>query len=341
MRGAESKKQARYGFRLMWREVPDTMKRCRIGAVGSFDPQNGHNGVCWGWPKECQLTETQARNIYLKIWQKKTLTYFQMVVVRKAFAYAYELRGGEPKGNFKGVKKVWSVVRKELLAAAQGRVLPERIPSVEDLRIAFTKEWTPAHSMNLVKFSSAVVSAYDGFVCGMRPNEDVDRVKKSRHHTFDWRNRWECTSYKGGRAKLAGEKRGTRPWGVWTVCFCKGNGHQRPPARFNRRIDKAGNPRSPEDVTWTTTCPLACLELLWQLQDQPRRYGKWLDSGRFGKSNIADPVALAIDWFETQGLCTGSTRFDHNSGRKCCARWTRALELEYEHLLQIVGDLEI
>ena len=277
----------------------------------------------------------------MAIWNKKRLTYHQMIVVRKALAYAYVLAGGEPKGNYKGVKRVWGVVRAELLAAAKGRVLPQRIPSVQDLGTAFTKEWTQEHSLSLVKFSEGVICANDGFVCGMRPNEDVNRVKKSTHHTFDWTNGWQCTSFVGGRAKLAGRKKGKRPWGLWTVCFCTGNQHQRPPARFCRRINHEGNPVDPDEVTWTTTCPLACLELIWQLQETPRRYGKWLGSGRFGTSNLRDPIDEAIKWFVAQGVCTEATRFDHNSGRKCCARWTRHLNLEYPHIHQIVGDLEM
>ena len=92
-------KQLRYGFRLMWREAAGALRRFKVGEVGSFDPHNGHNGVCWGWPRECRLTNTQARTLFYDIYKKRSLTLHQMVVVRKALAYAYELTGGEPKGN--------------------------------------------------------------------------------------------------------------------------------------------------------------------------------------------------------------------------------------------------
>ena len=89
---------------------------------------------------------------------------------------------------------------------------------------------------------------------------------------------------------------------------------------------------------------LACLQLLWSLQKKhgkPRRYGKWLTtSGRFGTSNIKDPVKFGIDWMIAMGATTPENRYDHNSGRRCCARYTRKLALEYHPVFQMVGDLE-
>ena len=235
------------------------------------------------------------------------------------------------------MKQVWTIVRASELADALARVTPERIPSVRDLRVAFTKDWTTDHPLGLIEYSSGLVCAYDAFLCGLRSTEDVDRLKKSRAHSHDWRNGWECTSFAGGRAKLCGSKKGTRPWALWTVCFCKGPDHASPPCVL---VGKDGNPLDPAVVNWTTSCPLSALELLWQFQREPRRYGKWLDSGRFGKSNISDPVKAAIDWLQAQGACGAGSRFDRNSGRKCFARLTRHLQLEYPHIFQVIGDLE-
>ena len=338
MRGDECMKKLRYGYTLMWREVPAEMKRYKCGEVDSFDYQNGHFGVCWGWPRECRLTDSQAEGIYLAMWKKRSLTLDQMVVVRKAFAYAFELAGGTPGGNYPSVKAIWKLVRSKELAAAKGRVIPQRIPTVKNLR-AFGKPWSTASPLSLIKFCSGEICAHDSFITGLRSTEDVDRVKKADHHEHDWKNGWQCTSFKGGRAKLCGKKKGTRPWAVWTVCYCKRR-HKGPPDDFWKQIKKDGNPRDPDKVDWCTNCPLSCLQLLWQLQEKPRRYGKWLDSGRFGKSNIKDPVKCGIDWLVAQGECTQETRFDRNSGRKCCARWTRKVNLDYEPIFQMVGDLE-
>ena len=146
-------KSIRYGFRLCWREVPDVMKRYNIGEVGSFDPKNGQGGVCWGWPKECTLTSAQAKTIMFDIWKKKSLTFPQMKVVRKSLAYAFELSGGAvPKGNYPGVNEVWDVVREDLLPESQTTTLPQRIPTPEELKRAFTKDWSPEHSWSLMKW---------------------------------------------------------------------------------------------------------------------------------------------------------------------------------------------
>ena len=81
-------KVLRYGFRLMWQEVPREMTRFKVGKVGSFDSKNHHGGVCWALPKECSLTNQQAKTILWEIWKKKSLTFTQMKAVRKSLAYA-------------------------------------------------------------------------------------------------------------------------------------------------------------------------------------------------------------------------------------------------------------
>ena len=315
------------------------MSRYKVGKEGSFDKFNGHNGVCWGWPKECKLTNRQAKTLYLACYRTRSLTIHQMIVVRKALAYAYELTGGEPKGNYRGVKQVWKLVDPLQLAAAKGRVIPQRIPTVKQLKV-FGKDWTTDFDGSLIEYSSGLICAHDAFLYGLRSTEDVDRVKTSFHHTYDWQQGWQCTSFKGGRAKLCGTKKGSRPWGIYTTCFCKGTKHQPPPEDF--QLDKNGNPRDPDLVNWTTSCPLACLQLMWQLQSKPRRYAKWSTvTGRFNdKHNIADPVEFGIDWLIKQGATTEANRFDRNSGRKCLARYCRKLGLSYEPIFQMIGDLE-
>ncbi len=341
LRSDECMKQLRYGFRLMWLIVPGVMRRFNVGMEGSFDVRNGHGGLCWGWPRECKLTNSQAKTIALDIYTTRSLTLHQTIVVRKSLAYAFELTGGKPGGNYPGVKTVWKVTKHNELAAAKGRVIPLRIPVVPQLSASFGKDWTPESTLSLIEYSSGYICAHDLFLYGLRSTEDVNRVKKSTEHTFDWQQGWQCTSFTGGRAKLCGSKKGTRPWSIWTTCFCKGDRHQNPPEDFCLQIKEDGNPRDPSLVTWTTSCPLSCLQLLWQLQETPRRYGKWLESGRFGKSNLADPARTAIDWMVAQGACTESTRYDRNSGRKSVARYTRRLGLDFGPIFQMVGDLQM
>ena len=338
LRSDETLNKIRYGFRMCWKHAPREMERFKVGKVGSFAKDNHHAGVCWGWPSECNLTDSQARTIYYAIWKTRALTIDQMIVVRKSFSYAYELKNNLT-GNYPGVKEVWKFVREAQLAPALRRVIPNKIPTVEELKV-FAKPWTIDCGMSLIQYCSGLICAHDAFLFGLRSTEDVDRVKKSFQHDYDWQQGWCSTSFQGGRAKLCGVKAGTRPWKIYAVCFCNGKRHQRPPQGFKHEIQKNGNPIDPEDVTWTTHCPLSCLELLWSLQDKPRRYGKWLPSGRFGKSNIADPVKAGIDWMLAMGATSPENRYDHNSGRRCFARYTRKLGLEYPPIFQIIGDLE-
>ena len=315
------------------------MKRFKVGKVGSFDKKNHHHGVCWGWPSECNLTNDQAKTVFYAVWKTRALTIDQMIVVRKSFSYAYELKHNKT-GNYKGVKDVMKLVRENELAAALATVIPKKIPTVDELKVVFGQNWSLDCGMSLVEYSSGLICAHDAFLCGLRSGEGVDRVKKSYEHFYNWNQGWCATSFKGGRPKLCGVKANSRPWKIYTVCFCDGKKHVCPPADFKYEIQKDGNPLDPSEVTWTTSCPLSCLQLIWSLQKKPRRYGKWLPSGRFGTSNIRDPVAFGIDWMLKMGATTAEHRYDHNSGRRCFARYTRKLGLEYPPIFQVIGDLE-
>jgi len=336
-------KVIRYGFRLQWQEAPREMTRFKIGKVDSFNPKNGQGGVCWGLPKECSLTNQQAKTILFEIWKKRSLTFPQMKAVRKSFAYAYELTGGPiPKGNFPGVNRVWDLVREEELPESTTTTLPQSIPTPDELKKAFTKEWTPQHPWCLMMWLQGLIQAYDLFVFGLRSREDVDRVKKSTTHQHNWQRGWMCTSFVGGRAKLCGNKKNTRPWKVWRPCHCPGGQHIRPPVNFRKSIGKDGNPLV--DIKWCTCCPLAAMELVWQFQKKPsegskRCYGKWLPSGRYGTSNTGPVAEMAIDWMVSQGACSEETRYDTNSGRKSLAEWCEALHIPYPESFHLHGDL--
>ena len=329
----------RYGFKLMWQEAPRDMRRYGIGKEDSFDPLNAHHGVIWGWGKECRLTDAQAKTIFLACYTGKRLTLPMLTAVRKSFAYAYELTGGEPKGNYDGVKDVWTIVREATLPQVTMSQKPTRIPDPPDMKRSFRKEWNPAHPWCLMKFLGGTVAANDVFCFGLRSREDVDRVKKSFTHEFDWEKGWQCTSFKNGRAKLSGNKRDTRPWWIWRVCNCRTKRHVRPAPNFCEKIGVDGNP-TVKNLKFSTVCPLAALELMWQMQwhdQKPRCYGKWLASGRYGKSNVDDVAAFAIDWLMAQGATTH--RYDSNSGRMCLATMTRYLGIDHPESFQCHGDL--
>ena len=129
-----------------------------------------------------------------------------------------------------------------------------------------------------------------------------------------------------------------------TTGACKGKKHKRPPAGFCDEIDGEGNPEDESKVTWTTECPLSCLEVMWQCQAQAgvplRCYAKWNDgAGNFGMKNVNDVTALAIGWLQHQGACTEDNLYDTNAGRKSLGKWTRHLEIPYRESFQLHGDL--
>ena len=338
-------KNIRYGFKLMWAQVPEVMRRYKIGEVDSFDPRNGQGGVCWGYPKECSLKNSQAKTILWDIWKKRSLTFPQMKKVRQSLAYAYELSGGprvKPRGNYPGVNSAWDNVKEELCVESSTTTLPQSIPSMSELKKAFTKEWTPQHSMCLMEYLQGLVQAYDLFVFGLRSREDIDRVKKSVHHQHNWKRGWQCTSFVGGRSKLSGKKKGTRPWKVYRRCHCPGSKHIRPPSGFCEEINEDGNPEV--DVKWNTSCPLAALELFWQFQGKkstgPKRcYGRWLPTGRYGTSNTGNIAEMAVDWMIAQGACSEENCYDTNSGRKSLALWCEKLSIPYVESFHVHGDL--
>ena len=344
----------RWGFKLMWQGAARKMRRYKIGEVNSFDKKNAHGGIIWGWPKECRLTNFQAGEILFECYKSKKFTLPMMKGIRKSLAYAYELTGGEPKSNYPKVKSNWEIVRGDKLPGITMTQKPESIPTPEDLKKFFNKRWTKDHPWGLMDFLGGLVAAQDLFLFGLRSREDIDRVKKSFIHEFNWDQGWQCTSFVGGRAKLSGTKKGTRQWWVWRVCCCKTKTHTRPPPDYCQCIDKKGNPtnfekvddekteKTEHEVPFDTCCPLAALELMWQLQPKElgvptRSYGKWLDSGRYGKHNVNDVAEFAIDWFVTQGA--DEAGYDTNAGRKSLARLTEHLNIPYDDSFHNHGDL--
>ena len=329
----------RYGFKLLWREVPAMMRRYKVGKLNSFDPYNAHKGEIWGWPKECRLTSHQARTLLMKVYAKRTMTYPQMRSISKSLAYAYELSGGTvPLGNYAGVKQVWPLVRENECVPSTMSQKPEKIPEPEELKTAFSSPWTANHAWSLMLFLCGLISAGDLFVFGLRSREDIKRVKESRTHEFNGKQGWTCSKFVGGRSKLSGNKKDSVPWWIWRVCRCRKKKHVPVPKDFFKNIDDEGNPTV--EVTWCTLCPLAALELIWQFQDhqgQERRcYGKWIGK-KFQNGNTGDVAKFAIEWLKVQGATEDT--FDTNAGRKSLARWTHHLNVPYQDSCPIHGDL--
>ena len=107
--------------------------------------------------------------------------------------------------------------------------------------------WAP----NLAEWAVAAIGAHDYFIYGLRPRVDIMKVKTSITHVINTNEKFGATEMVCGRSKLHGNKRGTRPWNVYRVCFCRGGRHT--PVPKNIRLDNQGNPTGP--VTWNPGGP--------------------------------------------------------------------------------------
>ena len=334
-----TRKVHRYGFKLMWRTVPNVLQKNNIKKPGEFDKRNIHGGITWGLPRECNMTNRLARNVMFKCIQSKKLTYDQLRAVRKALAYSHELKGGQSGENWEGVKVAWDTLEQKDLPDKKRNLLPLRIPTPQSLKKAFTTPYNP-QSWSLMKFCTGTVAAFDVFVCGLRSGTDICRVKKSSKHTMNTEEGWQTTAFAGGRAKL--NKGKYRDWNIWRICLCKGKKHRSPPE--NQKWELDANHRPTQPLEWEPTCPIAALEFTQSFINAGEKcYPKYLEKSQRmakGNFNIKNVVALANEWMGEQGAWHEGQPYSNNSGRKSLAKWLSFLSISYRWGFEIHGDLE-
>ena len=341
---AETHAKRRQGYNLMWRFAPKKCEQLGFRKPGTFAKDNGHNGECWGWKKECNITDIKAGKILLHLVNLETLTVSQLEVVRKSLAYSYQLMGHaitKYNTNWPEVRKVWKAVRDKDCAPTKS-TKPKRIPTPEELKAAFTQHWHPEkNEMTFVQWIIARRAAYDTLFCGHRPNKDMEKMKVTRRHHIHARG-WCWTDFKDGRSKLVGPKKNSRDWKQFAVCWCTGGRHRTPTLRDRYNLDEYGNPRN-GDPGFDDLCITAGFQFtnLWQRKGDWPRYPNLVGTGRgkskkgnVGTNDVGHPIKLALRWMEDQGLGT----FDSNSGRKALARLLSKLNIPYEEGFEIHGD---
>ena len=329
---AATSRALRTGFNTMHKHAGAYMRRKGIKTPGSFRKTNIHGGRLWGSRRECCLTESMAGNIIERVYESGKVGVAQLKQVRHSLSYAYYLTTGIPNDNYAEVKAQWKTFDLAKLPGVRKPKKPTRIPTPENLKLAFTTPWTPEHPKSLAKFNTGMLACHDTHVFGLRPNVDIAKVKTSKDHFINANERYGWTKMVGGRSKLHLHKRGTRAWRVYRYCFCQGRNHVSPPGLLS--LDDEGNPH--QDVTWNTVCPLAGMEFLELIQGPPIKiYAKWFP-GRYGQ-NVGDVAKCANDWLAEQGV---PGPFDRNSGRKTLSRWLELLHVPYPEALMIHGDLE-
>ena len=330
---AHAMQSYRTGYATMWKHAAEYMTKKKLPRPGKFKKNNHHAGKLWALPAECKLTETQAARI-LEICFDAGLSEAALRQVKKSLSYAHFLRTGIVSRNWKEVKNTWATFLGNFGEVVQP-TMPEHVPTPEQLKHAFMRPWSEETGMPLTVWSVGLVAAWDWAVAGLRSKTDMDKVKTSTDHDVNGVQGYCSTGFVDGRSKLCGRKRGSRAWRVWRVCLCDQGKHRNVPEDV--LIDKAGNPE--EEVTWTTYCPVACVQLTLILKkSKPRVYPKWLKSGSYRSHNVKDPVELANQWFGVQQTDRAEP-FSTNSGRKSLARWLSRTKTIYEQGFQIHGDL--
>ena len=330
----------RHGMTLMWRVAKKELKAAGVKPMGKYNKKNAHGGKIWGWPGEMKLTNAKVKRIMFACITSQELTIDQLKNVRKTFAYAWQLyrfktADQEADDNWPCMKRLFKAVDLKKLPGKIRTTLPDRVPTVGELKTAFMKPWTPGHAFSFSKFCQAVPAAYDTFVWGCRSVEDHKRIKRSRNHVIRPSEGYISTAYVDGRCKTPSCP---RPWSRYVVCLCPGGRHKSPSPFFKYTLDKNGNPT--KGVEWFSTCPVACLEFMWSYDGaNGRSYPKALNGGKFGGQNEGDIPKLAVDWMVAQGVCPEDDRYSHNSGRKTLGRWCSKYQIEYKDSFQIHQDL--
>ena len=218
----------RTGFNTMWKHAGAYMARKGIKRPGEFRKRNIHGGKLWASRKECNMTDAIAGNIIERVYESGHVGLDQLKQVRHSLSYAYYLTHRVQGENYPEVYAQWKTFDLQKLPGVRRSVKPKRIPTPANLKTAFKKRWSRQHALSFPEFLLGLLCCWDSCVFGLRPNVDTNKVKKSEDHDINANEGYGWTEMLGGRSKLHGQKRGTRPWKVYRVCTCKDN-HASPP----------------------------------------------------------------------------------------------------------------
>lgn len=334
----------RRGFRHIWRVDPKYLQRIGVKRPGKYHEWNQHGGVMWALPCECrEMTDARVGTILEKCGESNVITKANLFEIRKMLSFTFQLQGGPRNSNFPCVHDCFDAMDIDDLKPTFRSLLPKRLPSMAQLRMAFTTPWDRSKGPYLF-WCQLLVAAYDAFFNGLRPNIDFAKVKADYpqyaevRHLSDLLVGWASTLFKDGRAKLSGLRKG-REWRRYVCCHCEGGTHIVVPADVEYTVQKDGSLL--ETPTWCTTCPLAANQFLLRTQwytpkEHQGLYKTWGKSGRWTTRNVKDVPRLALDFLKVQGI---TEEFDRWCGRKVYGRLCDELEILYRESFPVQGDL--
>ena len=341
----------RYGYNLAWKVkgAREHFQELGFKAPGQWK-LNQQGGKMFSMPYDIPKSfgDEDAGWICRECSQSKApkLTKSQMEAVRAMLSYAYQLQTGihptkKIHPNYPSVADQWGCqvgTYKPPTKETKSTISPEP----EGLKTAFTTEWSIQTGMHFLLWIVGLLAAWDWGVLGNRCRADINKIKHSPKHQFVPSEGWMSTELEGGRSKLPGATE-PRPWKAYRVCLCPGGKHKSPPKDWGRweNLDVHGNPI---ETPWTTTCPLACFEIIRDRlpADDRRTYPEWLPkSYRYGARNVKwyNIIDLAKRWIGVQGGNPDNLVFDRNAGRKSLGKLCDEYGIRYEESVEIHGDL--
>ena len=317
----------RTGYNTAWERMPKT-RRYMIDKgfkpPGQWDPNNLQDGRMFASPKEVAfITEDIAENILWKAYFEDGATKGQLDDISKMLSFAYQLKTGKVKENFKIVKDTWGNMNPDRMNPPRKSHAATISLEPENVKTALMTGWKEETGLRYPDWCVRYIAFFDWYLNGARSKVDLKRIRHSAKHYVSYSGGWMATEYLGGRAKV--EKRlGIREWKAFRTCTCPANHNGLPLQYEQQEVLFAANGNPIAQPTWNTACPLTC----WQtIQYQLRRarltptriYPKWsyinnrFTKECFGRGTI---IKKMCEFAEKQGANPENLTLSPNGGRK-------------------------
>ena len=198
---------------------------------GQWDSANLQDGRMFASPREVAfITEEIAGNLLWKAYFEDKASKGQLLDISKMLSFAYQLKTGEVKGNFKCVKQTWGNMNPDRMQPSRKSHKATVYLAPEQVKTSLMTPWNQNTGLALPDWSSRYMGCWHWNMNGARSKVDLARIRHRAQHHVTYAAGWQCTEYLGGRAKV--EKRlGERPWKAYATCTCVG-GHNGLPLSY-------------------------------------------------------------------------------------------------------------